>query len=474
MKLQTGCDVETPYGAGTVSSSLADRFQILLNRRPIKLRFTLAQLVHHSTCPCLAAQSSHTREPLDATAANAVESSPDGSRIHLPQASSAEGLKPLRERYMIEALRYGLVPGQRCSEITVGVERLTNWVELVLPESKEPKIAQVIGAFGTGKSHMMNLVRECAHAKNFVTAHVEVDGHHISFANPAKLFYQLCTHLQDPNGEKISPMVLIRKCLKEKSYPVSVREGHDSSCHRILSLAALLSSKGKLDEFETLLDDYFTCAQNLTGAQLKSRIRDTVGFTLGTEKFPATVRATMGVRNIDFVAALGFLASACEKSGFSGLVLTFDEFEVEHTGTKASFAKTISLLHELGHFVQCAHQKKSKMYVPPWTPAPLGIFFASTGEAGHRGDAAIDDLIDEVGGWEFRLEPFSVEQYVQLGRKILAYYSKAYSVPAEMTDRELHQRAEKLLEAGDSGTTRQFIKGVVANLDTRYGPGLHR
>ena len=64
MKLQTGCHVETPYGAGTVSSSLADRFRTLLNRRPIKLRFTLAQLVHHSTCPCLAAQSSHTRESL--------------------------------------------------------------------------------------------------------------------------------------------------------------------------------------------------------------------------------------------------------------------------------------------------------------------------------------------------------------------------------------------------------------------------
>lgn len=375
---------------------------------------------------------------------------------------------------MVEALRYGLVPGQRCREMTVGVERLTEWVKLVLPEPQKPKIAQVIGAFGTGKSHMMNLVRECAHDNNYVTAHVEVDGQHISFANPAKLFYQLCSHLQNPQGEKISPMDLIRECLHRKAHPVPVRENHDSSFYRLLNLSALLASRGKLDEFHGLLDDYFTCAQNLTGAQLKRRIREAVGFALGTESFPATIRSTMGIRNIDFMVALAFLASACEKSGFAGLVLTFDEFEIEHTGTKSSFSKTTSLLQEIGHYVSCTRGKKTRTYTPPWTPTPLGIFFASTGEAGHRGDAAIDNLIDDVGGWEFQLQPFSVDQYVTLGRKLLTYYGKAYSVAAAMTDQELRQRAEKLLDGGDSGTTRQFIKGIVANLDTRYGPGLHK
>src|SRR5690606_6763301 len=100
-----------------------------------------------------------------------------------------------------EALRFGLVPHAHLEELTIGIAQLDAWVTSRLPHTNggAPKVSEVCGPFGTGKSHMMAVVRHAASKNNYLTARVEIDGQNVTLSDPERLLYALWSTLEGPD-----------------------------------------------------------------------------------------------------------------------------------------------------------------------------------------------------------------------------------------------------------------------------------
>lgn len=183
--------------------------------------------------------------------------------------------------------------------------------------------------------------------------------------------------------------------------------------------------------------------------------------------FDVKVRRMIGQkvaeRPYDFVEAWVGYALVARLAGYKGMVITIDEFEVEHLLTYLKFQRVADLLAVLTAYL------KGELDHPK---APLAVFFATVGEEGHRGDLVVDRLIEATGGDYYPLKPWSRPDRVQLAQRIHRQYSDVYDVN-EAFSASVAQTIEDQLEqrgAGDGGLIRAFIKAYVGALDTLYGP----
>ena len=75
----------------------------------------------------------------------------------------------------LEALRFGLVPESHLECLTVGYQDMVRWIGNCLP-TRECRIHELCGPFGTGKSHTLAVVRQIALDQGYLAAKIEIDG----------------------------------------------------------------------------------------------------------------------------------------------------------------------------------------------------------------------------------------------------------------------------------------------------------
>jgi hypothetical protein len=168
-------------------------------------------------------------------------------------------------------------------------------------------------------------------------------------------------------------------------------------------------------------------------------------------------------RPTDFVKSVMGTAALARACGLAGLVVTIDEFEVEQLLPRNKIARVIGLVGEL---VKYLDRRRSAQ---PW---PLAIFVASVGRQDHVGDGIIEALVNNVSGSRYVLSEWPLESLAILGAKISTLYGDAYDVTGIDSAGVTQAARERLTRAdlGGSGLIRAFIKSIVAELDTRFGP----
>ncbi len=103
-------------------------------------------------------------------------SSQSGAGVYLPRPVAAE-TDQFRNRQTLEALRVGIVPVQNVEDLTIGLEteRVSLDRALVRTAEQGGDAMAVIGDYGFGKSHFVELTARTALAKNFVVAVASLD-----------------------------------------------------------------------------------------------------------------------------------------------------------------------------------------------------------------------------------------------------------------------------------------------------------
>jgi hypothetical protein len=364
----------------------------------------------------------------------------------------------------IEALRFGVMPPVRLDSLTAGYQQMERWIKSRLPHEGTPQVSEISGPFGSGKSHASGVVRHVANKLEYLTAHVEVDGVATTLSDPAGLLHALWNTLQGPGFRSSTPLLhLTERVLRSvRALPRLVPTGADRFRENMQAIR-FLERAGRLDGYAYQLDALLSSSGEYTANQIREQVRRDFGYSPWELTLRPMIGRLVAERPYDFVEALGGVASLARLAGFKGLVVTIDEFEVEGWILSARKRERVrDLLEVLGRYLRGETRHR---------PAPLAMFFATTGDVDTRSAQFIRALIPAQGNPQYSVRALNRRSRANLAKAICDLYREAYALTGD-PDYELATRVESEVGSrlGDSDGTRTFIKTLVGLLDERHGP----
>lgn len=453
---EVGCRVRSPFGDGTVTRVGDLKVLIRLDAAPqLPLTYSKEKLVVIQPAPSGArdpqAKAAVAELPRTAASASASQVVAEPPSSHKPDPDSLKA---------IEALRFGLVPTARLPHLTLGFDKARQWVLERLPASGGDRVvSQVNGPFGTGKSHMMALIRYLAMREGYAVAHVEVDGSCVSLSQPAALLARLWQSVSAETLPSTYPLLsLYLKAVQSglRGWQLS-RTGLERTKGN-LDMVRFLHENHELDAFEEAIDAFIGGSPQYTASQLMREIRQQSRFYLPTQLHSVIGRDLEGRAN-DFIDSLVSNTLVAVHAGYKGLVVTIDEFEVEYNLPWQYLDRTKQL-------VEALHQYMSG---GSWPKAPLGLFFAAVGQDGHQGDEIIEKLMSRADGdcyWELKPWPKSARN--ALAEKLYDLYAATYGIREFFEDAWFDDTEDAC--RGEVQNIRSFIKRFIARLDEEFGP----
>lgn len=365
-------------------------------------------------------------------------------------------------RRTIEALRFGLVPNEALGDLTINYPSWEQWILGRLPAQRgeAPTVSEVLGHFGTGKSHSMALIRQVAHERSYVTARVEVDGQSVTLANPESFLYGLWNSLRLPSGEPVDLIDLYLRAIKRSRIPPSMATLGKDRIRRNFEVVRELADRGRIDHARYAVNAVLSSSEEFTAVEVKNMLYGELGLPHPYCDIFRMVGKKLDGRPYDFLESLIGHTRIAKLAGFSGLVVTIDEFEVE----AAVLVDKLKQREETLLRATKAYLKGNLWY----PPVPLALFFATATVGRGPGDAFVDELIKECNGEYRRLETFQDGDYRVLASAISKIYARAYGCRLE----RLEDRIDVALGASvdRDNKTREFIRRFVFLLDAAYGP----
>lgn len=386
-------------------------------------------------------------------------------------------LPVLIHKRCIDALRFGLVPTDYTSELTLGFESIKKWTESTLPHENRgsPSVHQIIGPFGEGKSHTLSIIRHLALQEGYLVGSVEVDGKEVSLSKPETFLFHLFSTLKGKNLNNAMPIIeLYRKALRQNyKGPFIAKSGHVDRIHEMYNLIGILERYGYLDDLGYLLEDVLTCSEDVTATDVKAILIDETKERINRSDIRVYPLIGRNVQNRpdEFIEALVATALIGKLAGFQGLIVTVDECEVEEELLAGENKKRKEQVFNalLKYFSGVSNYVQS----------PLTLYFASV--PSQRDDSVqIDHIIEKSKGTHYSLTPFkgwdpSDMEQLTIVKRVHDIYKKSYGCNGA-SEEILYDKLKTIMvdsDIYDSGGIRFFIKRYISLLDSMYGPPTH-
>ena len=459
--------VKTPFGPATVLQVFGSDAMVQIEGG-LKLRVPLSRVElegqHAGTARTLtpAPAVSEPSPPVAATPAAGAA----------PRAGTARALPA--ERHVVDALRFGVVPRAGIEELTIGFEGLERYVVGRLPNatSLRPTYTEVVGAFGAGKSHTMAVVRHVAAARKFLVANVEIDGKAVTLSDPDTLLMQLLKTLRLPDGDQPAPALeLHRACALNLSDEAS--EDLLGTFDRAWSNLETIRTAERheaLEDFAEGLEAVVAGSNEVQPTELKRQIERHLYqkgiYTWGGAVHVAPKRLVgrkVVERGPDFSSCLLAYAKMAHRAGYAGLVVTFDELEVEWALlAKAQFDRLVELVVALARALGGEDGQG----------CPLAVFTASVPGGAGSVRTILDHLKEATGGARHELIGWTDAGLSQLTVRVCDLYERAYGDKtgdhSRVADVIRGQLASQ--DVHDARQVRSFIRALIAELDRMHGP----
>lgn len=139
-------------------------------------------------------------------------------RIHTPRTAVLE-VDQFRAQQTLEALRVGIVPVQDAETLTIGLEAERVTLDRALDRSLERSgdVLSVIGDYGFGKSHFIELAARRGLRENFIAGVTSLDLVEVPPGKAHKIYEALVTSLRYPDTEQRGLLPLLNKALANPS-----------------------------------------------------------------------------------------------------------------------------------------------------------------------------------------------------------------------------------------------------------------
>lgn len=120
---------------------------------------------------------------------------------------SINGMSAQQALHYIEALRLGIPPNENISYFTVGRQAEINALSSLLRSPKQ-RIKLLQANYGSGKTHLLKLLREEALRHNFSVSLLTLDGKSgIRFSKLDEIFGAICRHVEGPGWSGVEGLL---------------------------------------------------------------------------------------------------------------------------------------------------------------------------------------------------------------------------------------------------------------------------
>lgn len=235
----------------------------------------------------------------------------------LPERAAVLEVDQFRAQQTLEALRVGVVPVQDAENLTIGLETERVTLNRALERSKERSgdVLAVIGDYGFGKSHFIELAARRALHNNFLAATASLDLVEVPPGKAHKIYEALVTSLRYPDGEERGLRPLIKKALENPAVIARFVEDcprEPKTCPLAAALPALQDCPSET-AFEQMIQ------------WLSGQIRPQPEMKTCLKKPPTLYTAGETARQYSYL--LTGISKLATMLGYSGLVALIDESE---------------------------------------------------------------------------------------------------------------------------------------------------
>jgi hypothetical protein len=359
-------------------------------------------------------------------------------------------------RHLVEALRVGIAPREHVRELTIGLDRERESLISALNQAHAEggAVRAVIGDYGHGKSHIVELTAEEALARDFLVAATSLDLLELPPHRAFDIYSSLVGNLRYPDLDERGLGPLLERASERRLY-----EG----------LAEL--SPLDLDPLQLALQAFATTTSSrqrrtwegwLSGGRKLNTMNKLVPPGL---KFPSLYKVGHNARQMAYL--LGGLSALARLAGYSGLVILIDEAE-SYSLLSAQQRPKAGLF--FGAMIYGALQERqanireSAFPQHRWRDYPLAyesgqsLFFLFTVTRSDNRLPLEDWLEPET---VLELDPHHTPQEIgQFLQRLQGYHAQAYAYePAERQGQVRRAAAEHL--ATGMRNDRLSIRGVV-------------
>lgn len=371
------------------------------------------------------------------------------------ETQQREPLEPVifrrsRPRRIIESLRMGVVPDDCVDEFTFGRDEETAELKEWLASADESALA-LIGAYGTGKTHLLNYVRSYASQEGYAVAFVEMDPQESPFSKPKRVYNQLITSLRyrpQPQASPKDARWLLKKAFAEGLF----------ADHRYFGHIRVNTSDTRLWEW--------------------IEARETPARPYSTDGYYSDLPGLYdhGTAANIYCHLLSSLGWASRQIGLRGLLLIFDEAETLYT--RQSYAAALRSNNFLEALIATSRGDTALLRSPEYSsydysayapdlpflyqrPSGMKVLLAFTFDSHFYSSPTLSALR--------RIYLDSLDETAL--QCVLEQISTLYAGTYRLNKSTLPLETIREIISLESGTTRRLIKGCVEALDImRFNP----
>jgi hypothetical protein len=239
---------------------------------------------------------------------------PTSPALRLTPRPIAPETDQFRARQTLETLRFGIVPVQDVETLTIGMEAEKVSLDRALARSIERGDAlAVIGDYGYGKSHFIELSARHALRENMLVATASLDLVEVPPSKANEIYKALVSSIRYPDTYEHGLRPLLSKVLENPALVAHVAELSPRPDDPLVAALRALSDCAAQDAFDDII------------AWISGQIRPTATMKTCLRKPPRLYLTGEVARQYSYLlTAISMLATLC---GYSGLAVLIDESE---------------------------------------------------------------------------------------------------------------------------------------------------
>ena len=374
----------------------------------------------------------------------------------------------LEARQLVEALRVGIAPAQHVRELTIGLatERASLSSGLNNAHQTGGAVRAVIGDYGFGKSHIVELTAQEALTRNFLVAATSLDLLELPAHRAFDIYSALLRNLRYPNSDERGLRPLLEAALDHPRARQQLQEIAAVTPDPLSLTVEAMSNTTSTRQRQTWMEWL------VSGRKVKA-----MGNPLPRGvKFPSLYRSGSNDRQIAYLlTGISVLARAL---GYSGLCLLIDEAEsysllrAKQRAQADLFFRTIiyAALRDTQSHIDAATVPQHHFRDYPLTyGGKQSLFFLFTTTHSDNAmplDAWLDD--DQILELNPHHTPQEIGQFLQ---QIMGYHAQAYGYTPDERQGQIRRAAAEHLAIGMRNNTlsiREVVRLTVELFDLLY------
>ncbi|MEM7736075.1 MAG: BREX system ATP-binding domain-containing protein [Deinococcota bacterium] len=393
-------------------------------------------------------------------------------------------------RTLIEALRLGIVPNNAAKTFMFGQDAARATVDSWLSRRGDGA-AVLVGGYGTGKTHLLQYLREDALAQGYAVASATIDLTEVPFHQPKRVYAALASqfYYRLPGTPTRGLAAFLQEAarlgaLRGHPYFALLTDYLEDTNYDL----STNTSKPGISEFGISEPGEHTAAERQTQAASTDELDDTLAWLMGKADAPApagakTLPDTVTAANVYTYLLTSLAYIAKYTFGLQGLVLLIDEVEALNSGyySKGQDLKTFNFLRALMHVSAGGSRLAAEWAGAPSEAALISsgrhqdIPFAYANPSHLRTMLALtptpllEELDELASARKIVLEPLDKAALMDMYASIYSHYLKAYPPSNEhwFEAAAKTQNVELIAKVVETytETTRLVVKGAVEHLD---------